>query len=132
MSEENGSEPKPAFDFSQVGYGWEFALAENNARMLEVKVLNDTPARDGLSAFDAARIELAKLEALTRSPQLVRERDALIAQVIAEVPREWLLPSAPATLDWSDPKSLWQLRSGRIDDVMMALQEALTESKKKS
>src|SRR5688572_18370393 len=46
--------------------------------------------------------------------------DAFFARFLVSVPRGWLVPNAPDTLDWSDPDSLNWLQADRYNDLAAA------------
>lgn len=125
----NGSEPKATFDFSRVGYGWSKQFMRVDARMAHLMTLLDAPEAEDISDFDQKRLLVARAEAVGEIPDLVDDRDRLVAQVLVDVPRAWLMPNAPDVLDWSALESLEYLRD--INDLMDALREAQQERQKK-
>jgi hypothetical protein len=119
----------PAFDFGAVTRRWSKALRANMAEMMELATLIEAPARDDLEAGEIQALQRGRLDAMRRLPALETERDALVAQVLVAIPRDWLAPDAPEEIDWSDPDSLDWLLERRYDDLLRAMGEARNDSK---
>lgn len=109
MPKENGEMPeKPVFDFSELSYG-------------DMKQVTRWPYE--MRAAEAEN-DIAKVEAV------IAKKDALYASTIVSVPREWLIKSAPETIEWSDPASLNYLRADKVDALEAAMVEARTGAAK--
>ena len=50
----------------------------------------------------------------------LNQTDAFFARFLVSVPRTWLVPNAPDTLDWSDADSLNWLQADRYNDLAAA------------
>jgi hypothetical protein len=88
---------------------------QNLAQRLEDYTLwaDDEAFEDGLDQFDELQ------ETITGS----------IAKWIVSVPASWLVPDAPAALDWNDPTSLDWIRADKFQELSQAAAEARTPAK---
>jgi hypothetical protein len=109
---------KPVFDYS--GHSWKdskrLQVLQARANQADA-LLNDPETLVDPDAFD---------EALAMLDQVTDEFEAAIARVLVDVPRDWLVPDAPETLDWHDPESLNWLQATH----MKTLREAMVEAQK--
>jgi len=104
MSSDNG---KPRFDFSELSWGDDQAATTIGMRIRKAREDNDA---DGfMSAMD--------------------QLNDYVAKVLVYVPREWVVKSAPETIDWSVPANL---KAYIRADKFNMLQEAMGEEKKGS
>lgn len=93
---------KPVFDLSELS--WKDSKALTAAQMR---------VKGAAEAGDWERLE-----------QGFAEMQQFLARVVVSIPREWLVKSAPADVDWSDPASFDLLRAKRMNDVLKLLNEA--------
>jgi hypothetical protein len=123
---DNGQAPSllPSFNFANVSYKWTKDWARTFNEVVRAQVLIEAEAKDDATPEERASVNRAKLEAVASIGDFLDKRDALVAQVLTFVPREWLVAEAPEDLDWSKPESLEYLRM----DKVQALQDALNEA----
>lgn len=103
MSDQNGTDgAKPEFDFTEIS--WKDSKEFSRMQMR----LRRASADNNLEGLDIA---FAGME-------------SLLARVVTHIPREWLIKSAPPTLDWSDPASFDFVRGNRMTDLIIAIGKA--------
>lgn len=109
------------FDFSRVGRGWnrEFfrtITRAGRAQLALQRQLKPDATMDEINAYiesqDAALVELDAIS---------DEQAVLLAQVLADVPQEWLIEGAPDDLDWSDVGSLDFIQTDRYGEILERL-----------
>lgn len=121
MSDENGKNA-PVFDFSRVSRQWNkaFAASFRKAAHAQTSVMRPAPEdgdRETMQAhYDRIDAAVDALEALAD------EQAALIVQVLADVPAEWLLESAPEQIDWSQVASLDYIQSDKYMEILLLIQ----------
>jgi hypothetical protein len=54
------------------------------------------------------------------------ELDRMFARYIVSIPADWLIPEAPANLDWSDPQSFGWVSENKIKSLIRAVRLAQT------
>lgn len=96
---------KPTFNFPQVSWGESKRFAIFQARLRKLG-REDCSAEETGAIFD--------------------ELGQMMARYVTSVPREWLMPDAPADLDWSDPASFDWIVSERMSDLQRAMNKAKT------
>lgn len=113
---------RPTFDFSKVGYGWDRKYRHEVGQiMAATAILRSQPRRD-LTAEQAADLAMKQSTAYLEMDEAVERRDALLTQVLVDVPRSWLIPDAPEEIDWKQTESLDYIRD--MNAVVQALGEA--------
>lgn len=93
---------KPVFDLSDLSWGDSKALTT-----AQMKV------KGAAAAGDFERLE-----------QGFGDMQAFLARVVVSIPRDWLVKSAPEVVDWSKPESYDFLKSKRMNELLVALNEA--------
>ncbi len=68
-------------------------------------------------------------EALVELEEMTQSTEASIMKILVSIPRSWLTPDAPETLDWSDPESLNWLRADKGEALMEEAAEARAPEK---
>lgn len=102
---------QPVFDFSRMSHRDSKALGRAQLRLQRLAAqLGDAAAMPD----DEFEAKMSTLDAM------IEEAEGYISLVLVDVPRDWLLPEAPDSLDWTDAHSLNWLRSDKMD----ALREA--------
>lgn len=123
MSEEKQkNEPQPTFDFSRVSRKWNqaFVASISKATRAQTAMLRPLP---GDADEDATQRHYDRVEqAINDLEALMEEQAALIAQVLVDVPREWLIEGAPDGLDWGQTASLDWIQSGRYSEILEMVQ----------
>ena len=110
---ENGS--KPVFDYTT------YSRKEQKIAIREQTVLQRLAAKlADPAAYDDDEFE----EKFDEFERLQDEFEAKVCQRIVSVPVEWLVPGAPADLDWSKPGAFDWLRADKIDELTDAATEA--------
>ena len=94
-------------DFSKVSRRWgkRWAQIDNDVQIL-VRIAT-SPEQEDLSDEEMLADGKARHEARIALNSLVDERHELMAQVLVDVPREYVVADAPAEIDWSDVESIW-------------------------
>lgn len=132
MSSDNGSsKPRPTFDFGQVsrkwGKRWGALMAE--ATEIQAQALEQDEQDFGAIEDEKARRKAmatfarAQASMLGRLTEIGYEQEKLMAQVLVDVPREWLEADAPESIDWSDPENLDYLLENKGAALTTALNE---------
>lgn len=102
-------------DFSEVSRRWGMEWAQVHADLQAFgEMLN---AEDQQAAIEEAGLSLSNV--VQKSMDLTRKRNALAAQVVVDIPREWLTKDAPEEIDWSDPENLLDYIKGDYDEALM-------------
>jgi hypothetical protein len=111
---ENGEQP--TFDFSRYSHRDALKMDLDMKRVIQADSVCSDPAvmRDP-EAFEAA------LETYTVRMATVEQH---ICDTLVSVPRAWLMPDAPADLDWKKPESLGWLRHDKFTELSEAMNEA--------
>lgn len=133
-----GKKPQAKFDFSKVGRKWQEQFAESAERVSKIIVNADRPLRrkrddeddqdydDYVQAYYDAKENMA--------PAIRKEGDFqanLVAEVLVDVPSEWLLPDAPAHIDWSKSENMDYIQAAYYADILEQVRggEAMKRSK---
>lgn len=56
--------------------------------------------------------------AMERVDQAMSDIQAMIASLVIDIPRSWLVEGAPEAMDWSDAASLDWLEAARFNDLL--------------
>lgn len=128
----NGHGEDPQFDFNKASYGWGRDWGRVNDRIMRLSRLLEASPRENLTPEEMGTVLAAQEEAMEEWYVLLDERDALIARVLVDVPRGWLVDDAPAMLDWHDPTSLHWIIAYRMQDLVISLGEQRQGSAKNS
>lgn len=99
MPKSNNENDKPQFDTSKLTYRWGRRFTALSADIAAKAVLVETPAKEGLSVEDKARLNLGKYEALKSVNDDIGQRDEMLAEITTYVPRSWLAEDAPTKLE---------------------------------
>jgi hypothetical protein len=113
---ESPAEAHPVFDFT--AYSHKEALSMD----LDIKRLMRMDAKTSDASLSDDEFEAA-LDAYQAHMERI---EAHICRVLVDVPRDWLMPDAPATLDWSQPDSLGWLRH----DKFLQLRDDMAEARR--
>jgi ABC-type Na+ transport system ATPase subunit NatA len=105
---------QPTFDYGHAGMQWRDQFNENLTSVAEAQEVLNRKLPKSISDEDSETYDEAKVQAFydRRDAALATIKAApakqkeLIAQVLVDVPRSWLLDDAPADIDWSDPDNL--------------------------
>lgn len=138
MTEENGAKaPEPTFSFNvsrKWGKRWTALMREATELQAASLDSDDAPGMDESIEDETARRQAHQAamraytatltQSISRLEAIAEEQEALIAQVLVDVPREWLSPDAPDDLDWSDPASQDWLLENRYTSLVQALTAA--------
>lgn len=116
-------------NFSNVTRRWMREWRQVTTEIMQIGILLNTPARDDLTVEEMRALQVGIAEATGQLDGLEARRDKLLAEVLVEVPREWLAESAPEKLDWSDPASLDWVLFDKYEQLMVAMMEGRTDSK---
>lgn len=99
---------KPTFDFSEMSWAESKAISINQARIFRAQQVNDADAlAEGFAAMQA-----------------------ILARTVINVPRAWLIRSAPEQIDWRDPVAFDLVRADRMMHLIRAMVEAQGEDSK--
>ena len=133
MAKETEKKPSVTCDFSTVSRRWgvRWAQIENDVPILLQVIYADE--QDGLSDEEKHAVLVGKIEARQKVNELIDERNALMAQVVTEIPRSWLVPGAPEKIDWFDVNSLLDyIREDKTAELMLGVSVARNEAAKNS
>ena len=117
------------FNFGDVTRRWMREWRQVNGEIMQIEVLLNTPARADLTVEEMRTLQVGIADATGRLDGLEAQRDKLLAEVLVEVPRDWLAASAPEKLDWSDPASLDWVLFDKYEQLMWAMVDARADSK---
>lgn len=132
-AQSNGAAPeKPVYDFSRVSRKWMREMGRIARESAElIAAMGDGTEPEGVDDETLADWRAARIEAAVKQDELTAEQERLIAVVLVSVPHDWLLPDAPAEIDWSDPESIVEyLHFQRADQLGTDVYEQLGEYRK--
>ncbi len=124
-------EPKPTFDFTKVSRQWSKSFSESVQKATKVQIALERP-KPQTTDYTTLQIYYDTLDKAADESTLAADEQAkLIAQVLIDVPREWLLATAPDVIDWSDEKNLDFIQEPRYVEILQMIQsgEARTIAK---
>lgn len=93
-------------------------ISWGNARRFSLLQSKMAAAQQALQRAAEGEDAEALDRAMTRVGEAMDAIQAVVASVVIELPREWLVEDAPEDLAWSDPKSLDWLEASRFNDLM--------------
>lgn len=114
---------KVRFNFNNVTRRWMREWRQVTSEIMQIGVLLNTPARADLTVEEMRTLQAGIAEASGRLDGLEATRDRLLAEVLVEVPRDWLSDKAPTGLNWSDPASLDWLLFDKYEQLLVAMME---------
>lgn len=125
MGQKNNTHGELRLDFSNVSRKWGKTWYKINRDEGMIATREVPEAADMADMTDEQKAEARKFieDTYATLDRIMEERDKLIAQVLVDVPRGWLVDDAPDDLDWSDPENLDWLRQDRYADVLKAVNE---------
>lgn len=121
---------QPVFDFSRVSRVWSNQLLVTMTRATRAQILLTQPPPT--ETEDLRQFMEEQMSALADIQQIADEQASLIAEVLVEVPRGWLLPDAPETLDWSVADNLNYLQMERYNEIMEMIRNGEAQKKAKN
>jgi hypothetical protein len=124
-------ELKPKFNFSNVNRQWSKQMGQSIQKATRAQITLSRPVPTGVDSATVQAHFDAQEAALDVYEQLADEQAALIAQVLVDVPREWLLANSPEIIDWSDPASFDFIQEEKYGEILALIQsgEARTLAK---
>jgi len=127
----NGAE-KPSFDFTRVSKEWnhQFALSLTAVAKAEITLKRPQPRTDDYDVL--TEFYDKQEEALTVIERLAAEQAGMVAQVLVDVPRGWLLANAPDEIDWSAADSLNYVQADRYGELLEMIRNGEARSKSKN
>jgi hypothetical protein len=130
---EHGVMDAPTWDFSGVSRAWQKAFSKTMRDASKAQLTLARPAPEGDSVAVNAHID-AQEAALDDLERIGEEQQALIAQVLVDVPADWVVAGAPNPLDFSDADALDWIKPDRWAELLMAVQtgEAWSDAAKNS
>lgn len=126
------ADERPTFDFGRVSRQWNRKFARTIQRATELSIDLQRPAPEKASA-DELNAHLDRMKAaMGQLESVATEQSELIAQVLVDVPRGWLLKDAPEEIDWSLADNLDWLRADCYQKLVAMVQsgEAMQEASK--
>lgn len=121
MSKNGSNADVLAFSFSGLPRRWSREWLEVNAEMSGIAALSVMKPASDLSEEEQAKVQLEMHMTIAKSPELMARRDALIAQILVNVPRSWVHEDAPDDLDWHDPESLDWVLEEKFPEILVAI-----------
>ncbi|MEM6280593.1 MAG: hypothetical protein AAF787_00250 [Chloroflexota bacterium] len=120
------SESHPTFDFSTVNREWRLLLMRADTKASRIGRKIDRMNAD----LDVSEDDIdAAWKAFAEAND---HRDTLLCQIIADVPREWLVKDAPASVSFKGGAGLKHLRADRYDELMQLANERMQHPAGKS
>lgn len=123
---------KPTFDFGRVSRQWNRQFGRTLLRATELTIEMQRPAPEKAAA-DEMNAHLDRMKAaMGQLESVATEQSELIAQVLVDVPREWLLKDAPEEIDWSVADNQDWLRADCYQKLLAMVQsgEAMQDASK--
>lgn len=105
----------PKFDFADVSYKESRKLTRLQHELEALQRRKDEGPLDELE------------DVLDAIEDVLDAQEEYICKLLVDVPRAWLVSSAPSEIDWSDRESLQFLRGDKWRALAEALQEAQRE-----
>ena len=117
-------ESRPVIDTRRMGRVWD-RQRDDSLIVAADCVSAIGKIKNGESVDDLNEIQ-AKLEAA------IAKHEALIAEVLVEVPQDWLIPSAPPTadIDWSDPANFDYMQAAAFSALVQLVATACQDAAK--
>jgi hypothetical protein len=117
--------PQPKFDFSRVGKKWQEEFSQSAETATRASFTIQRPLRkqrrdeedDEYSDY-VQKFYDDKEAAVDQVKAMGDVQTKLMVQVLADVPREWLLGNAPDVIDWSDVASLDYIQSDYYEELL--------------
>jgi hypothetical protein len=105
---------QPTFDYGHAGMEWRDRFNANLTAVAEAQEILNRRLPKSISDEDSESYDENKVQAFYERRDVAfatikaapDQQKELIAQVLVDVPRSWLLENAPDEIDWSDPDSL--------------------------
>lgn len=114
------SELKPTFDFTKVSRQWSKAMSASIQKATRAQLTLQRPAPTGDAAAIQAHVD-NQLAAIDVIENISDEQAELVAQVLKDVPREWLIEGAPDALDFSRIASFDWIQEARYGEILELL-----------
>ena len=107
---------RPEFDFSTYSHKQAILFdAEQKRYMRLLRQLDDETAFETDKEFESA---------VQKMMESIEKIEGYLCKMLVSVPRDWLVPDAPETLDWQNPESLGWLRQDKYAELQLAMAEA--------
>ena len=125
MSKKNGKEPDGLrCNFSGLPYRWSREWRKTGMGIVRGQTLVQTKPREGLSDEETRQYQFEVNKAVLEIGEHLELQERLVCQVLAHVPREFLVDAAPEEIDWSNPESLDWLQDGAYQRLVQSIQQA--------
>lgn len=118
----NAKSPKPKFDFSCAPRDWSQTFFKTAHKAAKAQVALERPLHPDSTADQIQAYYDAKDAALDTIAGISDEQLDLVRQVLKAVPDEWLIPGAPADLDWSEVASYSWIQDDRYTEILQMIQ----------
>lgn len=115
---------KPRFKLEFVSRRWAKEWLQVNSQIQRSTMLLQSGMKEDATPAEVQQVNVARMEAFDAMDGLIARQEQMLADVLLDVPREWLVPDAPAKLDWSNRESLNWLVDDHYNDVLVALADA--------
>lgn len=119
LSEFVPESPQPTFNFKKVKRKW-----VREFQRVDVKLHRVSLRMQALYEGDATDEEIEAV--MGEADAAEAAQDAMLCEVLVDVPREWLAEGAPKKIDWTDPAALEWLAVNRRGSLVMAMTVALS------
>lgn len=120
MTDNNDSAPQ--FNFDDVSMRWGAAWQKTLTRATELQLgLQELAADEEPDALAAARKQVDLMHELEA---VAAEQRNLLAQVLVDVPRDWLSSDAPDGLNWADSAAYDYILERRFGELITHLTAA--------
>lgn len=118
LAEVMPDEPQPTFNFRKVKRSW-----VRQFQRVDVKLMRVVNRMQSLYDSDATDAEID--EVMAQADAVEAEQDAMLCEVLVDVPRSWLVDGAPKKIDWGNPDSMEWLMVNRRTSLVVAMTKAL-------
>lgn len=115
---------EPRFKLESVSRKWAKDWLVVNTQIQRNTMLLQSEISEDATPAQRQVLKQAQMEAMEGIDGLIARQEEMLAEVLVDVPREWLVENAPAKLNWSDRASLNWLVDDHYNDLLMALAAA--------
>lgn len=125
---ENPQQPK--FNFENTSRKWARRFARVQVEMAQRALIISGDALPDLSEAEQKQLNQGRVESASRIFELEDERDALLIEIIEDVPRDWLVSKAPKKIAWDKVEDLDWVLASRFDELSELANTARQDSSK--
>jgi hypothetical protein len=109
------------FDFTRVGRGWSNEFFKTITRAGRAQLALQRQLKPDADAAEIDAFLDRQDAALVEMERIGDEQAVLLAQVLVDVPEDWLIEGAPDDLDWNAVESLDFIQSDKYGEILEML-----------